>query len=348
MPRMVSQKDRYVKIALRRMLKTTNDKRLSIRVRIALMSFSGSSINHIATVVGCSESTVRRTLSRFEAGSISGLYDRREDNGPEKLTETYLGILREIIELTPLEYGYRRPTWTRELLVKEMKKQTGVKISLGTMSRALARIHARRGRPRPIVNCPWSKAAKTKRINQINAMISNCKSGDVVVYEDEVDIHLNPKIGLDWMNLGQQKEVLTPGQNQKQYLAGALDNTTGKLTVVDGEKKTSDLFLRLLEKLVVSYPKAKKIHVILDNYKIHKSNIVQAALKHHLKKIQLHFLPPYSPNHNRIERVWKDLHDEVTRNHKHPTIEGLMDAVWYYIRQRNRNKTRNLGIDKAA
>ena len=64
--------------------------------------------------------------------------------------------------------------------------------------------------------------------------------------------------------------------------------------------------------------------------------------------IRLVFLPPYSPNHNRIERVWKDLHDEVTRNHKHPTIEGLMDAVWYYIRQRNRKETQNLAIDKAA
>jgi len=43
----------------------------------------------------------------------------------------------------------------------------------------------------------------------------------VAVYEDEVDIHLNPKIGLDWMGLGQQKEVVTPGKNVKRYLAGA-------------------------------------------------------------------------------------------------------------------------------
>ena len=46
---------------------------------------------------------------------------------------------------------------------------------------------------------------------------------EVAVYEDEVDIHLNPKIGLDWMVTGQQKEVLTPGQNEKRYLAGALN-----------------------------------------------------------------------------------------------------------------------------
>jgi len=45
-----------------------------------------------------------------------------------------------------------------------------------------------------------------------------------------VNIHLNPKTGPDWMLPGQQKTVLTPGQNQKRYLAGALDAHTGKLT----------------------------------------------------------------------------------------------------------------------
>jgi transposase len=56
---------------------------------------------------------------------------------------------------------------------------------------------------------------------------------------DEVDIHLNPKIGLDWMLQGQQKQAVTPGQNQKRYLAGALDARTGQLTWVEGPRKTS-------------------------------------------------------------------------------------------------------------
>src|SRR5262249_25724165 len=102
---------------------------------------------------------------------------------------------------------------------------------------------------------------------------------EVAVYEDEVDIHLNPKIGLDWMGLGQQKEVLTPGKNQKRYLAGALDVRTGLVHWVEGERKTSDLFLSLLDKLLVLYARAKAIHVILDNYRIHSSQMVGVALE---------------------------------------------------------------------
>lgn len=337
MPRMVSRRRDYVKGALRRLLSKTNDKRLSIRIRIAIMTVDDQQPSRIASTVGCSVSTVNRVSARFMEYSIEGLMDRREDNGDLKLDEAFLGQLREIVDQTPRNFGYHRPTWTRELLVAVMKKLTGVCVHVGTMSRALKQIGARRGRPRPTVGCPWSKAAKTRRINAIKKLRASRKQNEIIVYEDEVDIHLNPKIGMDWMNRGHQKEVLTPGQNQKRYLAGALNPDTGELTIVEGSQKNSDLFLRMLESLLRRYPDAKRIHIILDNYRIHSSRIVQAALMHRLKRISLVFLPPYCPNENKIERVWKDLHDEVTRNHPHATMDELMKAVHRYLRCRNRN-----------
>jgi transposase len=333
---MVSRRGVYVKGALRRMLKKTNDKRLSIRIRIAIMVVDNHKPSLISSTVDCAVSTVNRVADRFREHSIEGLMDRREDNGDLKLDEVFLGQLREVVDQSPREFGYHRPTWTRELLVAVMRKLTGVRVHVGTMSRALRKIGARRGRPRPTVGCPWSKAAKTRRINAINKLRANCRRNEVIVYEDEVDIHLNPKIGMDWMNRGHQKEVLTPGKNQKRYLAGALNPDTGELTIVEGSKKNSDLFLRMLESLSERYRDAKRIYVILDNYRIHSSRIVQAALSHRLTKITLVFLPPYCPNENKIERVWKDLHDEVTRNHPHARMNELMKAVRRYLRYRNR------------
>jgi len=166
--------------------------------------------------------------------------------------------------------------------------------------------------------------------------VEEVAADEVVVYADEGDLHLNPKIGLDWMNRGQQKEVVTPGKNQKRYLAGALDPRTGRLTCVEGDRKTSSLFVALLAALVQDYGKARVIHVILDNYKIHHSQMVQIALCHFGKRIRLHFLPPYCPSANKIERVWQDLHAEVTRNHQRSTMEELMNDVWRFLRLRNR------------
>ena len=157
------------------------------------------------------------------------------------------------------------------------------------------------------------------------------------MYEDEVDIHLNPKIGLDWMLRGQQKEVLTPGKNEKRYLAGAYNPHTGELIWVEGEKKNALLFLRLLWKLHETYPNARRIHVIIDNYSIHSTEQVQVSLKTEAgKRLRLVPLPPYCPDHNRIEREWQELHANVTRNHKCRTMDELMKQVRSYLAKRNK------------
>ena len=54
------------------------------------------------------------------------------------------------------------------------------------------------------------------------------------------------------------------------------------------------------------------------------------------ERLRLHFLPPYCPDHNRIERIWKDLHDNVTRNHRCVSMEDLMVEVRCYLATRNR------------
>jgi transposase len=156
----------------------------------------------------------------------------------------------------------------------------------------------------------------------------------VLLYADEVDIHLNPKIGRDWMLRGTQRLVMTPGKNQKHYLAGAYDPRRGEFVGVDGDRKATWLFLNLLRALWLAYPWARVIHVILDNYIIHKTARVEQLLRQMGAKIRLHFLPPYCPNDNRIERLWQDLHANVTRNHRHRTMRALLAAVLRWLEAR--------------
>ena len=332
-----------VKERLSKNLRRCRTAGVRVRYLIIFNVLNGRSGRQAAEVLKIHNTTVYRVLERFQRYGEAGLYDGRADNGADKLDEDYLSRLHTIVSRTLQDYGWRRPTWTRELLVETMVRLTGIRIHVTTMSRALATIKARRGRPKATVGCPWAKAAKTRRLNQLQELITTLPRSERVFYEDEVDIHLNPKIGLDWMVSGQQKEVETPGQNEKRYLAGALDVRTGVLVWVEGVRKTSYLFLDLLDKLRQQYSKARCLHLILDNYRIHKSDIVHAALAGYLAgKIKLHFLPPYCPDHNKIERVWQDLHANVTRNHREPTMTALMMAVRYYLRQRNRKKDQSI------
>ena len=310
------------------------DARLKGHYLVIVNLINGRSPRETAEALSMDPSTVYRVAQRFREQGEVGLFDRREDNGEVRLDEWYLSELYKVVQGCPEDYGWRRPTWTRELLVKTLKERTGMTIHVGTMSRALKMIRARRGRPRPTVGCPWSKRRKNKRIRSIREMLASLPKGHVAVYEDEVDIHLNPKIGLDWMVRGQQKEVLTPGRNEKRYLAGAMNAVTGELVWVEGARKCSDLFIALLGKLAQVYAHAKVIHVILDNYRIHHSRITHMVVGSSRGKIVLHFLPPYCPNENKIERLWQDLHAEVTRNHRCSSMDELMHNVLRFLRRR--------------
>ena len=308
-----------------------------MRCKIVRNLVRGEHPERIAAILGCSRSQVYRVAGRFLSNGPAGLVDRREDNGQPKVTEQCEWCVLIAVALSPQEYGFQRPTWTQELLVLVLANQTNIRISTSTMSRLLARHKVRHGRPKPTVACPWSKHKKTRRLNKIRRLREQLRPDETIQYADEVDIHLNPKIGDDWMLRGQQKEVPTPGQNQKRYLAGALNAVSGRIAWVEGPRKTSALFVSLVDHLLTrAYSHCKTIHIVLDNFRIHTSRAVEAAKLRWGDRVQLHFLPPYCPDHNRIERLWKDLHDNVTRNHTCSTMDQLMQHVHDYLTQRRR------------
>ena len=69
---------------------------------------------------------MNRVVARWRGLGVAGLLDRREDNGELKLSEWFLDRLYEAVDLSPQDFGYPRPTWTRELLAGVLFNETGV------------------------------------------------------------------------------------------------------------------------------------------------------------------------------------------------------------------------------
>ena len=284
-------------------------------------------------ISGTARSAIYSILDRFIVNGVKGLEDNRRFNGKKKVGDLFYSRVRAMVEKFPEDYGWSRPTWTRELLCRTMEQRYKIRVSLSTMGRVLSYIGAKLKRPRPVVNCPWTKQDREARIEEIQALIENLPKNEIALYQDEVDISLNPKIGRDWMLTGQQKLVITPGKNEKRYIAGALDAITGHLIWVEGFSKNSHLFCDFVDHLMQRYWWASKVHLVLDNYIIHKSKITQQRLKKYEGRLNLEFLPPYCPNNNKIERKWQDLHAEVTRNHKCKTMKALMQRVREHLKR---------------
>lgn len=291
----------------------------------------GRSTPQVAAELDIATSTVVSAANRFLAEGIEGLYDRRRGNGKHKTNDRFDRVLARLLELSPEHYGWHRPTWTRELLCQQMQLEGFPLVAVCTMGRALSRIGARLGSPKPIVLCPWPRQRRQRVLAAIRRLEARATAQEPVLYADEVDIHLNPKIGRDWMLRGHQRRVVTPGKNRKFYLAGALDVRTGRLHTTGADKKNTSLFCQLLWLLASRYRKARRIHVILDNYGIHKATRTRRTLAALGGRLVLHFLPPYCPDANRIERVWQDLHANVTRNHRCTTMNRLLDNARHYL-----------------
>jgi transposase len=307
------------------------DPNTSVRFQVIAGLAAGRSTVEVAEALCVARSTVVAVSNRFAAHGIDGLYDRRRHNGARKTDDAFrLGVVR-LLRGSPEDHGWSRPTWTRELLCLQMLRDGYSAVAVCTMGRMLARIGARLGMPKPVVLCPWKRDARESRLAAIRALETGASAAEPVLYEDEVDIHLNPRIGRDWMLPGQQRRIVTPGKNEKFYVAGALDVRTGKLHTTGAARKKSALFCELLRLVAAAYPRAKRIHLILDNYGIHSAHATNAALAALGGRVVLHFLPPYCPDANRIERVWQDLHANVTRNHRCKNMNELLTKARRYL-----------------
>jgi len=326
--------DRAARRRLQKLDRKRRDADIRVRIRVILKVALGLSCNAAARDVGCVPSTAVRTVARFGREGEASLLDHRSENGARKVDEDVVDRVRLILTGRPSAHGFTRPTWTLEILRQVIAGVVGVLLSITHVWRLVKRLGARWGRPRPIVACPWKARRRQRRIAAIQRRVAAASDQQVVVYGDEVDLHLNRTIGPDWMLPGIQRLVLTPGNNEKRYLAGAYEPLHDRLVYVEGDRKASWLFVQLLRVLLEVYDRAQTIHVIVDNFIIHKSRVTRAWLAEFGGRIQLHFLPPYCPNENRIERIWLDLHANVTRNHQQRTIEALLIHVHAYLADR--------------
>lgn len=285
----------------------------------------------LAKILGCPRPWLYALANRYADRGLDVLDDGRCTRKPIKVTAEFMAEATALLKTRPPEHGWIRSTWSCELLSFQLQQKTGIRIHPAHLSRLLRRAGMAWNRTRPTVR-PVDLDEAIERLKELVKLVESLGPDEVLVCEDEVDIHHNPKPGFMWMPKGHQIEVMTPGTNRKRYLAGSVNMRTGELVWVEAERKNSDLFIDWLKAIDAAHPDAKTINVVLDNYGIHRSKRTMAALAELGDRIRLHFLPPYNPQCNWMEQVWLHLHATVTRNHQCRTMDDLMDRVRTYMR----------------
>ena len=306
-----------------------------LRAHIVLLLADGQTWSMIAALLYCSTRTISRWKRRFEEGGVEALLEEHRGRRAVFVAEVVSAVITWITDFLPSHFGFVRSRWTCELMAVLLAQEVKLSVSRETIRRWLHREGIVWRRPRPVTG-PVDPERK-KIWHELRELLGNLPDHEIAVFQDEVDINTNPKIGCMWMRQGQQAEVVTPGVNEKRYLAGSLNWRTGELITTVGEEKegrSSRLFIRHLEDLRTRLRRYTRIHVICDNASFHKSKEVKAYLKEHGDRIVIHFLPKWSPDLNPIERIWWQLHEAVTRNHQCFSMTELIDRVIEWMEAR--------------
>lgn len=161
----------------------------------------------------------------------------------------------------------------------------------------------------------------------------------MLIFQDEVEIHLHPALARQWAPVGQQPEVPAPGKNQKKVVYGGVDYRTGVLTYTVAATKCGAEFLAFLIFLVKMYA-GKKIRLVCDNGRFHHTKAVQAWLAEHHDKIEVYWLPPYCPSLNLIERLWGHLKRTVLANVLYTDLDDLVAAFRHGVRRMTGDRER--------
>ncbi len=137
-----------------------------------------------------------------------------------------------------------------------------------------------------------------------------------------------------WSLKGQQPEILTYGDRHRQHLIGAVEPQAGKVHVALSDTLKASHFQHFLEGLLARYINSGKILLILDNARAHHSKELEPFLEVNKEKLELLFLPPYTPDLNPMEWFWKFLCKQVTHNTSFDTFKNFQRALIKFFLKR--------------
>jgi hypothetical protein len=152
--------------------------------------------------------------------------------------------VKALLNSAPRMHGWCRTRWSCESLAATLQLKHGLEVAAETLRRWLHEM-----------GWVWKRAQllakdrdpnRTSRLARIRFHVDRLTQREVMVFADELDIHRLPKVAPPWMPKGTPHEVMTPGQNEKHDLAGALNLLTGQLHACLGPRKNNAWFRELL------------------------------------------------------------------------------------------------------
>lgn len=291
---------RTQKRQLERDLKKTRIASERNRLCVILGYDDGLSVDELAAVLRITRATVYNYLNDF--WSLDKTTDAPRSGRPPSLSDDESSYLeKHLSEVTYLKV---------KDICAYVKNTCGVAISRSTMTKWLKNNDF-------VFKCPMKVPGKLnphlqrEHIEKYEQLKASLGPDECIYFVDAVHPEHQSQAARGWIRKGKNKTLQSTGKQLRLHFAGALD--LDGMNIFTREYKTVDAdamidFFRGLE----ASTEASKIYVILDNARANKNKKLELYLK--TSRIEPVYLPPYSPNLNAIERLWKIMREAKTYN----------------------------------
>jgi len=209
-----------------------------------------------------------------------------------------------------------------------IEKEFQIKYSCSGINTLLKRLGFVYKKP-VLTPCKANVEKQEEFVAQYEELKENLTEEDQIYFMDGVHPQHNSIASYGWIKKGKTKHLQTNNGRQRININGALNLKTKELLYVEDKRINSQTMIALLHKILEKQKKGK-IHIVLDNARYYHSLIVKDFLIEH-PRIILKFMPPYSPNLNIIERLWKILKKNVVYNKFYLKFQDFRKEVIHFL-----------------
>ena len=270
------------------------------RIKAVLLRSEGWTVPMISQALRLNQSTIIRHLDDYREGKLKIASGGSEGHLSEEQTQALIQHLEEHT------YHYVHD------IIAYIKTTWSVQYSVPGMNHWLHRNGCSYKKPKGHPH-KADKEAQAQFIKAYNELKKTLPEEDSIYFIDAVHPSQATKLSYGWIKTGKTKKVNTTASRTRVNLAGAIQlNKLAEAVTCQYDTINADSIADLMQKTRAHQGEAGTIHMVLDRAGYHRSEKVEKeAAKQNIK---LFFLPPYSPNLNPIERLWKVMNEQVRNN----------------------------------
>src|SRR5215469_13764288 len=275
---------------------------------------NGISADEVAKVLKVSRASVFEWQKVYRAHGPEALRTKKTRGPKSKLDDGQMSQLyRLIADCDPRQLSFGLALWTRGMVQELIFQRFGIRLSVVSVGNVLDKVVMSPQRPlyRAYEQDPEKVAEwKDKTFPQIQARAK--KEGAAIFFADEASVRTSYHAGTTWAPVGKTPVVAGSGRTRSISMVSAVSPRGELHFQVHESGIRQEEFLEFCKMLIADA--GRPVFLIIDNSQVHRAKILKAYAEQSNGMLTLFFLPPYSPDLNPDEWVWKNVkHDNLGR-----------------------------------